>query len=137
MRLTEDPWVLQTIMGSKIEFSMLPSQDKPPRELVFNTEESVIMSREIGQLAAKEAITRSAERGRGFISSLFLVPKADVSWCPVVNLKLLNCFVVSAHFKMESARTSKSLIQPGDLLIKLNLRDASLAVSIYQPQQNF
>ena len=40
-----------------------------------------------------------------FVSTLFLVPKKDGSQRPVINLKHLNAFVESPHFKMEGIQT--------------------------------
>lgn len=81
---------------------------------------------EIEGLAAKNVVTRVSGDAGGFMSSLFLVPKADSSWWPVLNLKPLNHSVVSPHFKMESARSVKNLVQPGNWLIKLDLKYAYL-----------
>ena len=54
-----------------------------------------------------------------------------------MNFKLLNHFVVSPYFKMESVRSVKNLVQPGDWLIKLDLKDAYLAVPIAPQNQRF
>ena len=91
---------------------------------------STVVTKEIEALVEKNAIARASERLGGFLSSFFLVPKADGSWRPVLNLKPLNRFVISPHFKMESVRSVKNLVQPGDWLIKLDLKDAYLAVPI-------
>ena len=45
---------------------------------------------------------------------------------PVVNLKALNTFVHSEHFKMEGLHILPNLIQTGDDMIKLDLKDAYL-----------
>ena len=66
-----------------------------------------------------------------------IVPKADGSWRPVPNLKPLNRFVISPYFKMESVRSVKNLVQPGDWLIKLDLKDAYLAVPIAPQHYHF
>lgn len=108
----------------------IPSQDQHPRELVLDAETSPKMSREMKELVVKNAVTRTSG-GVEDPSSLLLVPKADGSWRPV--LKPLNHFVISPHLKMESVRSVKNLIQPGDWLIKLDLKDAYLEVPIYQP----
>ena len=86
-----------------------------------------IMSKEIEGLTAKNAVTRASEDTGAFMNSLIPVP-ADGSWLPVVNTKPLNRFVVLPHFKMESVRPVKNLMQPGDWLIKLDLKDAYLTV---------
>ena len=98
---------------------------------------STVMTKEIEALVEKNAIARVSEKRGGFLSTLFLVPKADSSWRPVLNLKPLNRFVISPHFKMESVRSVKNLVQPGDWLIKLDLKDAYLTVPIAPQHQHF
>ena len=71
------------------------------------------------------------------MSSLFLVPKTDNSWRSVLNLKLLNDFLVATHFKLETTRSVKDHVQPGDWLARLDLKDAYLMVPIHQLHQIF
>ena len=65
-----------------------------------------------------------------FISRLFLVEKKDGSFRPVVNLKPLNGFIQKEHLKMEGASMIKDLLQPGDWMCSLDLKDAYLTVPI-------
>ena len=60
-----------------------------------------------------------------YLSLVFLVPKADGSWIPVVNLKPPSQYIINWHFKMESIRTVKGLLQEGDWLTRLDLKDLS------------
>ena len=60
----------------------------------------------------------------GFLSTLFLVPKKDGGQRPVINLKKLNSFINAPHFKMEGIHTLKSLLEKGDWLVKIDLKDA-------------
>ena len=76
---------------------------------------------------AKGAIERTSSTG----------PKSDGSWCPVINLKALNKHVITRHFKMESIKTVKGLMMKGDWLLKLDLKDAYLAVPIHQAHLEF
>jgi len=49
---------------------------------------------------------------------------------PVITLKRLNSHVKSEHFKMESLHTVKSLLQKGDWMTKIDLKDAFFMVPI-------
>ena len=71
------------------------------------------------------------------MSSVFLVPKSDGSWRPVINLKPLNRFVTAQHFKMESIRTVRGLIQKGDFMCKLDLKDAYLSIPVCTEYQKY
>ena len=58
-------------------------------------------------------------------------------WCPVMNLKALNVHVVAPHFKMESIRSVKEMIQKDDwLTTKLDLKDAYLTVPVLPCHQD-
>lgn len=65
------------------------------------------------------------------MSSIFLVPKPDGSYRLILNLKKLNEFIETDHFKLEDFRVAKRLISPGYFMGKLDLKDAYYAVSIH------
>uniref|UniRef100_A0A1X7VIX4 Uncharacterized protein n=1 Tax=Amphimedon queenslandica TaxID=400682 RepID=A0A1X7VIX4_AMPQE len=48
-----------------------------------------------------------------FVSTLFLIPKKDGGQRPVINLKPLNNFVNTPHFKMEGIHSLKTLLRRG------------------------
>ena len=73
----------------------------------------------------------------GFLSTLFLVPKKDGGQRPVLNLKKLNSFINAPHFKIEGIHTLKSLLQKGDWLVKIDLKDAYFSVPISKEQRKF
>ena len=50
----------------------------------------------------------------------------------MVNLKALNRHMKRLHFKMESAHLLKDLLQKGDWMISIDLKDAYLSVSVAQ-----
>jgi len=55
----------------------------------------------------------------------------------VINLKALNQYVIAPHFKMESIKSVKGLIQKGDWLTKLDLKDAYLTVPVHPGYQKY
>ena len=71
----------------------------------LDTKKSQVLLQEVENLAAKEAIQPVPDDREGYTSPIFLVPKSDGLWHPVINLKSLNRYVVTRHFKMESIRT--------------------------------
>lgn len=103
----------------------------------LDAEKSQVLSQEVENLAAKEAIQSVPNDREGYTSPIFLVPKSDGSWRPVINLKSLNRYVVTRHFKMESIRTVKGLMQKGDWLVKLDLKDAYLTVPIHSSHRKY
>ena len=73
----------------------------------------------------------------GFFSTLFLVPKKDGKMRPVINLKALNVFVKSQHFKMEGIHLIRDLMVQGDWLTRIDLKDAYFAVPIHDTHQKY
>ena len=63
-----------------------------------------------------------------FLSNLFLVGKKDGGYRPVINLKMLNQFVPFLHLKIEGLPHLKHIIQEGDWMCKLDLKDAYFSV---------
>ena len=69
---------------------------------------------------------------QGFFSDVFVVPKKDGGWRPIINLKRLNSFLEIPHFKMESIKSLKDVVLPGDYMVKLDLQDAYLTVPMHR-----
>ena len=124
--------LLEVISGYKLEFLR-----HPPGSIQLETTKAQVLSQAVLELASKGAIVPSNRSKDCYISQIFLVPKSDGSWCPVINLKSLNRWIVVRHFKMESIRTVKKLLMPRDWLVKLDLKDAYLTVPIHNSHQKF
>ena len=56
---------------------------------------------------------------------------------PVIDLSFLNKFVENSHFQMESIHCLKSLLQKGDYMTTLDLKDAYLSVPVHKDSQKF
>ena len=79
----------------------------------------------------KNAVERVINpKSPGFYSRLFLVPKKDGSWRPVIDLSGLNKFITRAKFKMETSRSIKNAIRVNDWAVSLDLTDAYYHVMI-------
>ena len=61
-----------------------------------------LMHQEIQSMLEKHAIEETTPREHGFLSTISQVPNKDGGQRPVINLKSLNKFVYTEHFKMES-----------------------------------
>ena len=66
----------------------------------------------------------------GFYSRLFLVPKKDGSWRPVIDLSALNRYITPTKFKMETTRSIKNSVEIGDFAVSLDLQDAYYHIMI-------
>ena len=135
--LTCDPWVLQTVeKGYVIPLTMTPTQQHHPYSPHLSTREESLLREEIQLLLQKQAVQEVVPNTKGFYSNMFMVPKKDGGQRPVINLKHLNRFVKSEHFKMEGLHTVKALIQENDWMAKIDLKDAFFMVPIAQQHQH-
>ena len=101
-KVTQDQWVLNTILGYLIDFS-IPHQPVILHYPQYSAEQSRLISEEVTELLQKGAIGEVVPvEQTGFYSNFFLVPKKDGGQRPVINLKALNNFVNKEHFKMEA-----------------------------------
>ena len=60
----------------------------------------------------------------GYNSRLFLVPKPDGSFRPIIDLKKLNQFIIVPSFKMETLFSIIAALQPQEWITKIDLKDA-------------
>jgi len=109
---------------------------KPPG--YFSAEQISLLQGEVQVLLDKDAIipVPPEEKG-GFYSSLFLIPKKDGKMISVINLKHLNSWVLTQHFKMEGMHTLQDLIHQDAWLAKLDLKDAYFTVPVCPEYQKF
>ena len=97
---------------------------REPFRVTYNTKENGIISQEISKLLKKKVIVqRIAEKG-DFFSSVFLQVKKDESYRMILNLKKLNKYTDSKHFKMESLQNVLRMVKSVVWMASVDLRDA-------------
>ena len=60
----------------------------------------------------------------GFFNRLFLVPKPDNRWRPILDLSNLNLFLKTEKFKMETPETIRTSLQKGEWVTSIDFKDA-------------
>jgi hypothetical protein len=90
---------------------------------------------EVSALLTKGAIEFAS--GPGFTSPLFVIPKKTGDLRPVLNLRALNRFLPTRHFKMETIQHVCHLINRNDYLTSIDLSDAFLHVPIHPESRRF
>ena len=71
--------------------------------------------------------TVTTQKSLGFYNRLFLVPKPNNGWRPILDLSTLNKFLKTEQFNIETIRTS---LQPGEWEISIDLKDAYFHIPI-------
>ena len=80
---------------------------------------------------------RSKKNRKSFLFNIFTVPKKNGDLRLLINLKDLNKFLAFHHFKMESFQIAKDLIQEGEWMIKLDLKEVYHSVPVTPDHQRY
>ena len=124
MKITSDPKILEIVEEYVIELLENPHQKGDLRPPKFSEIENKCMSKEISEMLEKGAIEKVDYQSQSqFLSHLFLRAKKIGGMRSILNLKKLNNFVKYQHFKMEGFNSVKNIVQKGDLLCSLHLKD--------------
>lgn len=129
-KITQDPFVLDTLGGYKIKFLKNPLQFSERTAHQVSLENKKLLKLAVDKLLNAEAIEKCSASEGQFVSPIFLVPKPDGSHRFILNLKDLNWFICKEHFKMEDLRSALNIMNEGDFMCKLDLKEAYLMVPI-------
>merc|ERR1711911_474569 len=89
-------------------------------------------------LLAKDAIEPVAmPASPGFYGRLFVVPKPDGSWRPILDVSALNIYVRQTRFKMESSSSVLASVLRGDWMTAIDLSDAYFHVPVRPSSRPF
>jgi hypothetical protein len=131
--ITEDEYVLGCVSGYRLEFENGPPIPRNASIQFSGTaDQAAIITQEVEELVAKQAIIAINKSSDQFVSRLFVVPKKGNQWRAVLNLKPLNEFICKHHFKMENWWSLRTLLLPGDYMVRLDLKDAFLSIPIHR-----
>ena len=90
-----------------------------------------VVDKEMEALLPKGAIRRVSKTSRGLVLRIFVVPKKDGGWRPIINLKWLNqTFLDMPHFRMDTALDVDALLRCGDWAASIDLKDADFHVFV-------
>ena len=101
-----------------------------PKPQQWNKDQKELIESEVKEMLEKGAISKVSHQEGEFLSQLFLVGEKDEGNRSVINLKNLNKFVPYHHFKMERSHCLKLLLQNGDYMYKIDLKDAYFRVPL-------
>ena len=128
--MSSDPWIWAAASGVALELTGEPVQTTSPGRRPMSAGQETALEAEAKALREKDVIYEAPDPQRNFLSPLFAVPKADGKIRPVVDLRALNAWLEYHHFKMEGIPALQDLLERGDFLAKVDLKEAYLTVPI-------
>lgn len=96
-----------------------------------------LADQDIQETLRKEAIQNVKPSPDQFLSSIFVIPKKGTGHRSVINLNKLNKHIPYVHFKMEGLFLLKEVLEKGDYMCEIYLKDAYFAVSLHLESQKF
>ena len=118
------------VKGYKLPLTKVPFLRKIPNFTKMNKKQIALVDLELKEMLRKGAIMRTQPTQGEFLSNLFLMGKKDEGYRPVINLKMLNQFILFLYFRIEGLSQLKHIIQEGDWKYKLDLKDAYFSVPL-------
>ena len=73
----------------------------------------------------------------GFYNRLFLVPKPNNRWRPILDLSTLNTFLNTGSFKMETPETIRTSQQVGEWVTSIDFKDAYFHIPIHSQSRKY
>ena len=95
------------------------------------------MNNEVLELLRKGAIVPCESEPGEFISTIFIVPKPNGKFRPVINLRYLNEFIHYEHFKQETFSVVLELLQENDFLTSVDLENAYFSIPMSEKSQKY
>ena len=135
-KITDNEWVLSLVRkGYRIPFQKRPVLSPDP--VFFQQPLSQQLEEEVASLLSKGAVEEIIPECPGHYSRIFLVPKKNGKLRLIIDLSVLNQFVYTQTFKMETQRKVKDPIQLNDWTFSLDLTDAYLHVPIHPRSRKY
>ena len=137
-RTTKDKVLLDIIQhGLKLRIVDKPVTNAPfehPRSI----DETAIINGEIQKLLRKQVIEEVAnDTNTGYYSNLFTNRKKDGTYRTILNLKKINEYCTTEHFKMESIKNVINMLKPGMFLASIDIKDAFYSVLIFPGHRKY
>ena len=134
--ITDDKWVLSLVRkGYRIPFLERPNLS--PNPIFFQQPLSQHLEEEVASLLSKGAVEEIIPECPGYYSRIFPVPKKNGKLRLIIDLSVLNHFVYTQTFKMETQRKVKDAVQLNDWAFSLDLTDAYLHIPIHHRSRKY
>ena len=126
--------------GYTLPFRIRPNLTRSPTVLsrYVNPHRNSYLLEALHQLIDKNAVELvHNQTSLGFFNRLFLVPKPNNKWRPILNLSKLNLFLKVEKFKMETPETIRTSLQQGKWVISVDFKDAYFHIPIQEQSRKY
>jgi len=132
-------WIVGVLRrGYKLSFWERPPLTRKPFSYPTSRYKVPILQQEILTLLEKEAIEEVLDiSSPGFYSRLFVVPKPNSKWRPIIDLKALNQYLKIPKFSMENLQSIWASLIPGNFTFSLDLQDAYFHIPVHPDSRKF
>ncbi|SAL96228.1 hypothetical protein, partial, partial [Absidia glauca] len=126
-------WPLSVIQeGFQVQWSHPPQ----PWFTKVRKEASPECNHAVQQFLNSGVIEIAPTQDQSFLSTFFTIQEPS-KIRPILDCQKINAFVQCAHFKMEGVPALRDLLQPGDYMAKIDLKDAYTVVSIHPKSRQY
>ena len=89
--------------------------------------------------ADKQKCSRTGGKPKftGFLQPAILVPKPNNRWRPILDLSILNTFLNTESFKMETPETIRTSLQAGEWVTSIDFKDAYFHIPIHSQSRKY
>ena len=135
------PKVVQILKeGYTLPFWTRPNLSRIPTVISCygNPHRNLKLLEALHQLMDKNAIELvHKQTSLGFFNRLFLVPKPNNKWRPILDLSNLNLFLKTKKFKMETPETIRTSLQQGEWVTSIDFKDAYFHIPIQEQSRKY
>ena len=135
------PKVVQILKeGYTLPFRIRPRLTRSPKVIscYVNPHRNSYLLEALHQLITKNAIELVRNQtSLGFFNRLYLVPKPNNKWRPILDLSNLNLFLKAEKFKMETPETIRTSLQQGEWVTSIDFKDAYFHIPIQEQSRKY
>ena len=139
--LGSSPKVVTTLReGYTLPFRFRPHLTRSPTVIsnYLNPTKQAFLVEALHQLINKNAVEPVENpNSLGFYNRLFLVPKPNNRWRPILDLSTLNTFLNTESFKMETPETIRTSLQSGEWVTSIDFKDAYFHIPIHSQSRKY
>ena len=126
--------------GYTLPFRFRPNLTRSPMVIskYVNPQRQSFLLEALTQLTNKNAVEPvTNQTSLGFYNRLFLVPKPNNRWRPILDLSTLNTFLNTESFKMETPETIRTSLQAGEWVTSIDFKDAYFHIPIHSQSRKY